>query len=105
MMAGLEHRQGADIMDHWKTGLRRALGETIGPVPEFGLNDAISAARRIAKFNRLSSSLKGLDTMAAARKGIGPAELAAIMGMRISEIDPKRLDHLYAVLIEHKLPK
>jgi len=92
-------------MDHWKTGLRRALGETIGPVPECGLNDAIAAARRITKFNRLSSSLKGLDTMAAARKGIGPSELSAIMDLRMSEIQPSRLDQLYEVLIEDKRPK
>ncbi len=86
-------------MDDWKRGLRRALGETIGPA-EFGIGDAMAAARRITRFNRLSATLKGLDTMAAARKGVGPDELAAIRNLRMSEIDTRRLDHLYQMLVK-----
>lgn len=86
-------------MDAWKKGLRRALGETIGPA-EFGFADAMAATRRITKFNRLSQHLKGLDAMAAARKGIGPAEFTAIMDLRMSEIPAHRVDDLYDLLIE-----
>jgi hypothetical protein len=65
----------------------------------FAFDGAIAAARQITKVNRLSKHLAGLDAMAAARKGVGPGELAAIMGMRLSEIDPRRLDELYQSLI------
>jgi len=68
------------------------------PVPfdgAFAFDGAIAAARQIAKVNRLSRQLAGLDPMAAAKKGVGPGELAAIMGMRLTEIEPRRLDELY----------
>lgn len=88
-------------MDGWRNGLRRAFGDSIGPSP-IGFDDVLSASRRIDKFNRLSQFLQGLDTMAAAKKGVGPAELAAIRAMRMSEISPRRLDELYDLLLNDK---
>ena len=88
-------------MDDWRNGLKRALGETIGP-SNIGLDDVMVAARKISKFNRLSRHLQGLDAMAAAKKGVGPSELSAIHGLRMSEIAPKRLNELYDSLFKDK---
>ncbi|KIL99320.1 hypothetical protein CCC_03538 [Paramagnetospirillum magnetotacticum MS-1] len=88
-------------MDSWHSGLKRALGETIGPTT-LGIDDALAASRQISKFNRLSRHLQGLDAMAAAKKGVGPAELSAIHGMRMSEIAPKRLSELCDTLLGDK---
>lgn len=86
-------------MDDWRNSLKRAFGETIGPTT-IGFDDVLSASRRITKFNRLSRLLQGLDVMAAAKKGVGPAELAAIRSMRMSEIPPRRLDELCRTLLD-----
>jgi hypothetical protein len=88
-------------MDDWRNSLKRAFGDTIGP-STIGLDDVLAASRQITKFNRLSKHLQGLDTMAAAKKGVGPAELLAIHGMRVSEIAPKRLNELCETLLTDK---
>lgn len=88
-------------MDDWRKSLKRAFGDTIGP-STIGLDDILAASRQITKFNRLSKYLQGLDTMAAAKKGVGPAELSAIRGMRVSEIPPKRLNELCETLLTDK---
>ena len=88
-------------MDDWRKSLKRAFGETIGPT-QVGMEDLLSASRQISKFNRLSQHLQGLDAMAAAKKGVGPAELAALRGLRVSEIAPKRLNELCETLLHDK---
>ncbi|BAE52344.1 hypothetical protein [Paramagnetospirillum magneticum] len=88
-------------MDSWRNNLKRAFGDTIGPTT-VGLDDVLAASRQISKFNRLSQHLQGLDAMAAAKKGVGPAELSAIRGMRMSEIAPKRLNELCETLLSDK---
>jgi hypothetical protein len=88
-------------MDDWRKSLKRAFGETIGPA-QVGMEDLLSASRQISKFNRLSQHLQGLDAMAAAKKGVGPAELAALRGLRVSEISPKRLNELCETLLHEK---
>ncbi|CCG40982.1 hypothetical protein [Magnetospirillum molischianum] len=75
------------MSDEWENG---------GP----GLFDALAAARRIAKVNSLTRVLRGLDPMTAAKKGVAPSELDAIMNMRLSELDPTRLDHLAETLLK-----
>ncbi|CAA7624086.1 conserved hypothetical protein [Candidatus Terasakiella magnetica] len=85
-------------MDSWTFGLKRALGETLSPTGP-GLADALSATRRVGKFNRLSHHLAGMDAAAAARKGVGPNELTAILTLRMSEILPERLEELYHTLL------
>ncbi|EME70245.1 hypothetical protein H261_09307 [Paramagnetospirillum caucaseum] len=88
-------------MDNWRKSLKRAFSDTIGPAP-VGLDDVLAASRQITKFNRLSKHLQGLDAMAAAKKGVGPAELSAIHGLRVSEIAPKRLNELCETLLDDK---
>jgi hypothetical protein len=85
-------------MDTWRDGLKKALGNTIGPSP-FDIQDVLAATRQISRFNRLSQQVQGLDTMAAAKKGVGPAELRALRDLRISEIPPKRLNELCETLL------
>jgi hypothetical protein len=70
----------------------------------FGLEAAMAAARRIAQFNRLSRHLAGMDSMTAARKGVGPGELLAIRNLRLSEIAPRRLDELCRALVPEDAP-
>jgi len=65
-----------------------------------GLYDALAAARRISKVNGLTRLLRGLDPMTAAKKGVAPGELDAILNMRLSEIDPARLDYLAETLLK-----
>lgn len=88
-------------MDHWRNSLKRAFGETIGPSP-VGIGDVLSATRQISKFNRLSQHLQGLDAMAAAKKGVAPAELSALRDLRVSEISPRRLNELCETLLGEK---
>lgn len=88
-------------MDDWRKSLKRAFGETIGPA-SVGLGDVLAATRQISKFNRLSQHLQGLDAMAAAKKGVGPSELAALRDLRVSEIPPRRLDELCETLLGEK---
>lgn len=88
-------------MDDWRKSLKRAFGDTIGP-STVGLEDVLAATRQISKFNRLSQYVQDLDTMAAAKKGVGPAELDALRGLRVSEIAPKRLNELCETLLDDK---
>ena len=88
-------------MDAWRKSLKRAFGDTIGPA-QVGIEDVLAASRQIAKFNRLSQHVQGLDTMAAAKKGVGPSELAALRDLRVSEISPRRLNELCETLLTEK---
>jgi DNA-binding Xre family transcriptional regulator len=88
-------------MDDWRKSLKRAFSDTIGPA-SVGLDDVLAATRQISKFNRLSRHLQGLDTMAAAKKGVGPAELSALKDLRVSEIPPDRLNELCDRLLDDK---
>jgi hypothetical protein len=69
-------------------------------VDGIGIDAALATVRQIAKVNRLTRHLRGLDPMAAAKKGVAPGELDAIMHMRLSELDPRRLDHLTETLLK-----
>lgn len=88
-------------MDDWRKSLKRAFGDTIGPA-SVGIEDMLAATRQFSKFNRLSRHLQGLDAMAAAKKGVGPAELSALKDLRVSEIAPDRLNELCDRLLDGK---
>ncbi len=65
------------------------------------LSDSMRLGLRMETFHRLATRLDGLDYAAAAKAGIHPDEVDAIRAMRLTGIDPARVDALLSTMDGH----